>query len=227
MSYDAHDQRHRLLYPELFDGLRPTTYPLTREFVRRAWRQDDVDERWLRVHVHKAAPTDVRPTWLYVTCGLSDPELGPAAGPKAAIAAPSGLGCEFRIETTEDADWPVVRLLEVAALQLLITAGRFGADARPLDDEGVLPLHAPITRASDSALHWLLVGPPGRPPYAFQLPSGYVLFLSLLGITAEEAQFSEQFGAGLLVGLLERNGWLPLVDPARRSVVNARRPPAA
>jgi hypothetical protein len=51
-----------------------------------------------------------------------------------------------------------------------------------------------------------------------------VLFLSLLGVTAEEARFVEQFGADSLLVLLERNGWFPLVDPARRSVVTARRP---
>jgi len=220
---DVHAQRHHVLYPEFFAGFESGAYPLTRELFTKVWRQKEVDPRWLRVHVHKAAPSSVRPTWLYVTCGLSDPDPTATAPPEEGL---SGLGCEFKLETSEDTAWPMVRLQEVAALQLLLGAGRFG-DCRLLEDEDLLPLHQPITRDGTSALRWLLVATGGRRPYAFQLPTGLVRFCNLLGITNEEAVLAQQVGAGNLIVLLERNGFFPLVAPERTSVVIRRSPSAS
>lgn len=212
--------RHRLLYPEFFAGFDPAFYPLSRELFTELWRQPDVESAWLDVHVHKAAPSDVRPTWLYVTCGLSDPELATDACRKEGL---SGLGCEFRIETTAEASWPVIRLRETAALQILLSAGRL-KNKKLLDVDDVIPLNTSLSGDRNSALRWLLVAPASRRPYTFQLPSGLVHFRSLLGITDEEAAFSQQFGASNLVVLLERNGWFPLIVPERKSIVTARSP---
>ncbi len=220
---DVHAQRHRVLYPEFFAGLEPGSYPLSRELFTEFWRQNEVDPGWLRVHVLKAAPSAVRPTWLYVTCGLSDPDRTAAALPEEGL---SGLGCEFSLETSEDAAWPIVRLQEVAALQLLLGAGRFG-DSRLLENEDLLPLHGPISRDGTSALRWLLIAPAGRRPDTFQLPTGRVRFGTVLGITTEEAALAQQFGADNLIVLLERNGFFPLVAPERKSVVIRRSPSAS
>lgn len=215
---DVQAQRHHVLYPEFFAGFESGAYPLTSELFTKFWRQTEVDPRWLQVHVHKAAPSPVRPTWLYVTCGLSDPDHTAVTAPQEGS---SGLGCEFKLETSQDTAWPMVRLQQVAALQLLLGAGRFG-DSRLLEDEDLLPLHQPITRDGTSALRWLLVATGGRRPYAFQLPTGSVRFCTLLGITNEEAALAQQFGASNLVELLDRNGFYPLVDPERSSVVISR-----
>ena len=215
---DVHAQRHRVLYPEFFAGLEPEFHPLSREIFAGFWRQKEVEPRWLGVHVHKAAPSAVRPTWLYVTCGLSDPDHT-AVSPSEERC--SGLGCEFTLETADDAVWPIVRLQEVAALQLLLGAGRFG-DSRLLESEDLLPLHSPITRDGTSAVRWLLIAPAGRQPDAFRLPTGLVRFRSLLGITVEEAALVQQFGADNLIVLLKRNGLFPLVVPERSSIVTYR-----
>jgi len=213
-------KRHSLLYPEFFAGLDPVSYSLSPELFTRLWRQTAVDPRWLRVHVHKAAPSAVRTTWLYVTCGLSDPDLTSSTLLEKGL---SGLGAEFTLETPNEAPWAMRRLQEIASLQLVIAAGRFG-EHRLLDDEDLVPLHGPISSPSASALHWLLIAPARRPPYAFELASGMVRFRSLLGITPEEAMFAQQFGSDNLVVLLQRNGFFPLVDAERRSVVTNRPP---
>ena len=174
--------------------------------------QSTIDPRWLHIGVMIAPPTATRTSWLYVSSGLSNP--WDANSP--AIA--SGLGREFIIEAPTRADWPIVRLQHVIAFELLLDAGRYAAH-QPLGRFDRLPLRGPITSEHDSRLQYLFVTPGFRSKHIIQLESGQVELLTLVGITAEEAEFAREHGGELLLATLRRFGASPVTDPSRQSVV--------
>lgn len=207
--------REEVVYPRLFGPLMPSIAPLSAELFRDMFRQESVDPRWLHVGVMTAPPSGQRASWLYVTSGLSNPWEDD--GPRSP-GEPSGLGREFVLETTEPADWAIVRLQHVAAFELLLAAGRYPGH-EPLGVHDRLPLRGPITLGGDSALRWLLVATGAG--YASRIPmeSGAVDLLTLVGITDDEAAFGREQGGDELVARLRAGGSFPVSDPRRASVL--------
>ena len=80
-----------------------------------------------------------------------------------------------------------------------------------------IPLGTPID-SEQSLLTWCMVAPPIGYPGNFQLASGKVDFLHLVGIAEVEAHFAREKGQEELLRRLAPIGY-PLTNPARSSVV--------
>jgi hypothetical protein len=206
--------REETLYREFFGNMEPHIAPLPVELFRETFGRADVDPRWLHVGVMRAAPSMHRSSWLYATSGLSNPWNG-APGDGAAV---SGLGCEIVFETTESADWPIARVQQIAAFQLLLGAGAY--PGRPLLAVGDrIPLRGSLTPLTSSAIQHFLVARPTGYPASFRLESGEVELLTLLGVTDSEVVYAREHGNDALLELLRRAGAFPITEPERAPVV--------
>jgi len=126
---------------------------------------------------------------------------------------------EFLLETPHQAQWAILRLQHVIAFQILIACGRF-PERELLDLHDRIPLRGPVS-FDPSVLTWLLVGPPDGYQASFNLPTGSVDFMAVVGVTEDEAAHARSVGGGPLVDLLRTHARYPLTDPARRSVLGA------
>jgi len=100
------ENREEVLYPGLFGARREGIYTIPWERLKAGQL---TDPRWNTCGVFKFFPTDTRQSWLYVTSGLSNAWFDETPSPDAT----SGFGCEFVLETPEDAVWPIQRLHQV------------------------------------------------------------------------------------------------------------------
>jgi len=212
---DAWAQREEQLYPRVFGPLRPQIWPLSHEVFRGTFSQESVDPRWLTYGVLVSEPNKSRPSWLYVSSGLSNAWEDDAPMP----AGPSGLGMEFVLETTEEAEWPILRLHHLIAFQILIACGRYPGRTL-VDVHDRIPLGGPI-RPPASELTWLVVAPPVGYESRFQLPTGHVDLRSIVGISEAEASYARTDGPESLLALLAKGGAYPVTDPARGSLATA------
>ena len=178
------------------------------------FKQESFDPRWLHYGVFEFAPTPTRHSWLYVTSGMSND--WEADGPDP--TTPSGLGCEFVFETTEQSEWAIMRLLHVMVFQILLCHGRYPG-SEPLRDFDRIPLRGPI-RSSQSVLTRLMVAPPLQFPREAQLESGAFDFFQLVGISESEAAFARSHDGPALLELLIARGYFPVTDPDRKEVTN-------
>jgi Suppressor of fused protein (SUFU) len=170
---------------------------------------------WLHHGVFACPPHGERTGWLYVTSGLSNPWN--LAAPGRDPSGHSGLGFELCLLAPACADWAVQLLHNLMAWQLLVGAGAM--PGQPLDRGQRVPLGGPLTGSAGCALTWLLVEPGDEISAPFELASGKVELLLLVGATETEVEFARGRGQPALVELLrERAGW-PLTDPARASMV--------
>lgn len=208
--------RETKVYPALFGPGVRGIFHLTPELFARQFRQAEFDPRWLHHGVFEFAPTADRPCWLYVTSGPSDPS---ADDPETDDAdAMSGAGAEFLFATTTPGDWAIRVLSAILAFDLLSSAGRL-PDAEPLVIGDTIPLGAPIDVGAGSEIRALLVAAPAEFPSGFDLPSGRVDFLTLVGVTIPEARMAGDHGPEALVMRLTDCGFFPITDPARESTV--------
>ena len=104
------------------------------------------------------------------------------------------------------------------AFQILLAHDRYpGRDL--LDFYDRIPLRGPITPAP-SALTHIMVAPPWGYDSSFELQSGNVDLLALVGITEAEAQFARDNSGKLLLDRLSKNSEYPVTDPTRRCTVS-------
>ncbi|HKW48356.1 MAG TPA: suppressor of fused domain protein [Gemmatimonadaceae bacterium] len=206
-------QREETVYPALFGALEPSIAPLDAALFRDMFRQEAIDPRWLHVGVLIAPPTAARASWIYMSSGLSNP--WESDEPEEL----SGLGCELILEAPTRADWPVLRLQHAIAFEILLAAGRYPGRER-LGRYDRLPLRSPITFTGDSLLRFLLIAPTSSPASFFQLESGQVELMTLVGITEDEAEFARTHGGDMLVEQLQRDGAFPVTLPERHSVLS-------
>ena len=178
----------------------------------------DPDPRFLSHGVFEFAPTDTRPHWLYASAGMSNPW-----GDNPDTADPngySGLGFEFTMHTNAQARWPIQVLHYLMAVQLLVASG--DVQGHLLEHNDRVPLGGSLWKKDGLITHLLVAEPPlppiGYPP-AFQLATGKVDLMLILGITAKETDFAKTQGAPPLINLLKHHGLFPLTDPERPSVL--------
>lgn len=208
------EHREEVLYPSLFGSSRRGIFPIQAAMLTDMFKQESFDPRWLHCGVFEFAPTPSRDSWLYVTSGMSNDWEAASPDP----TTPSGLGCEFVFETTQQAEWAILRLLHVMTFQILLCHGCYPG-SEPLRDFDRIPLRGPI-RAGQSLLTRLMVAPPSRFLREAQLDSGSFDFYQLVGISEAEAAFARAHDGPALLALLVAHGCFPVTDPDRKEVTN-------
>ena len=206
-------EREEQIYPRMFGPLESSIYPLDAELFR-AMGAVAIDPRWLHVGVMVAPPTATRPTWAYLSSGLSNPW---SHGPRPP-SEPSGFGAEFVLEVPTSAPWVIHRLQHLLAFALLASVGQLGAK-EPLGLFDRLPLRGPIEPGTASRLTWLVIVPGPEARAGFTLASGHVDLWTVLGVTEEEAAWARAHGGPELVDLLTRASAFPVTDPSREGVL--------
>jgi hypothetical protein len=209
------EYRETVLYPSLFGASSRGIFPIQAEMLTGMFKQESFDPRWLHYGVHEFAPAPARDSWLYVTSGMSNDWEADRPEP----TTPSGLGCEFVLETTQQSEWAILRLLHLMTFQILLCHGRYPGRG-PLSDFDRIPLRGPI-RQDHSVLTYLMVAPPSRFPRTNQLESGSFDFYQIVGISEAEAVYARSHGGPALLELLVAHGGYPVTDPGRKEVTNA------
>src|SRR5262245_24247998 len=110
------EHREEVLYPSLFGEAHSGIYPVQAEMITGMFQQESFDPRWLHYGVIEFAPTQSRPSWLYVTSGMSNEWEAERPDPSER----SGIGCEFVLETPQQSQWAIIRLLYLTVFQILI-----------------------------------------------------------------------------------------------------------
>jgi len=204
------------VFPALFGPVSRGIFPLSAAVFTQTFKQQSVDPRWLHCGVFEFAPTETRSSWLYATSGLSNPsEQDPSEFGESKL---SGFGSELVLEAGLQADWAVRALSQLLAYDILLAHGRFG-EFEPLHYGARVPLGGSINGGSDSEVCFVAIARPTHFEAAFQLDSGRVDLLQVVGITGSERDWAKQHGTEDLVTLLAEQGAFPVTDPSRRSVV--------
>lgn len=207
------EDREECVFPRLFGPEPRGIFTLSPLIFLETFKQPSFDPRWIHYGVVEFRPTTIRSSWLYVTSGMSNAweDDEPDAD------GPSGFGCEFVFETTEQGEWAILRLQHLMAFQILLENGCYpGRD--PLTPYDRIPLRASIT-PEPSDLRWLILAPPVSFASRFELASGWVELYQAFGATEEEATYAREHGGDKLVEILTRVGGFPVTDPRRKSAV--------
>jgi len=206
--------REEEIYPALFGAEFRGIFPLDQERFTTTFRQADVDPRWLFHGVFEFAPTSLRPSWLYVTSGYSNPWEAEAEGSDP--EPESGSGVEFVFAVSQQGDWAIRVLQNMLAYQLLLEAGRFpGRTGLSLYDR--IPLGGSLTGEPDCCLTNLVCVEAEGIPEGFSLPSGEVIFAGFTAIADPELQYAKANGSEALISALRTAHCHPITDPYRKS----------
>jgi len=208
--------REETLYPALFGSTRRGIFTLDQAFFAQVFGEERVDPRWLFLGVFEFAPTAQRPSWLYVTSGMSNPWETEARDYR--LDETSWLGVEFVLETPVQADWPIHALRRLMAYHLLLCHGRLG-DNPPLAAGHRVPAGGTVDGSKDSALTVFAFVQPEHYPAQAALASGKFDFLHVVGITEGERELAWQSSTAELVARLAGHGAFPVTDPRRRDLV--------
>lgn len=200
------EEREERIYPAMFGAMRGI-FPIPASRFQRF--EVTPDPRWLTIGAFECAPTEDRVSWLYVTSGLSNPWDG-----ENNPAEPCGYGCEFLIETTLRAEWPIRLLHHLASIQLLTMSARIPGE--PFGRGHRIALHGSIDEGS-SALHHVVLA---EPPFGstLQQASGTAAWMLCVGISDEEKGFARENGNEELLARLRRAGAFPVTNPERPSL---------
>jgi hypothetical protein len=133
-----------------------------------------------------------------------------APGEEIEAGRPSGIGYEMVIHTTEEAQWPVLRLLDMMAYNLVCMRA-FAMGHR-------YPVEGTLDGSADTKLNgFVFVTDPTRPSH-FELESGKVQLLTLVGATKNEMAFSRSNGMDRLMAKLVAAGSGYITDTNREQV---------
>ena len=199
------EEREEVVYKKIFHDLGPGIYPLTNEVFGRLGAES-IDPRWLHYGVFKCSPTADRPAWAYVTSGMSNPWEDDSQREF------SGLGTEFVMETEEEAVWAIEVLQTLSAYNILLSVGKMG-DFPPLDYGHRVPL-----KLSESISTMLFTSPKSFPD-SFNIKSGRVDLIQVVGITPSELQFAKTNSSDDLRSLYIKSKGNLITSKNRESVV--------
>jgi hypothetical protein len=209
------EQREAVVYPELFGRASRGIFPLSFDLFAEVFGQSEVDPRWLHHGVFEFAPSPQRATWLYATSGTSNPwEQEPCEYQPNQF---SGIGTELVLEVPAQSEWAISCVQKLLAYNILLAHGRFG-EAEPLDYGSRVPLGGPINGDPGSCIRFIVVAKPRNFPASFQLASGRVDLLQLVGVSESERELAKAEGNDALIDLLVQRARFPLTDPERRPV---------
>jgi hypothetical protein len=211
---DCWADRDEVEYPKLFGAISEEVFTLGETGALQAWLEselaqvEELDPNWDPIGVRVAPPSEQFPYWSYVTSGLSNPFTVPP-GAELAEDAKSGIGYEMVIHSPEEAKWPVLRLLDMMAYNLVCLRA-FAMGHR-------YPVEGTLTGGETKLGGFLFVRDPSRPA-EFTLPSGKVQLLTLVGVTRNEMAFSRSNGPDKLLGRLVEAGTGYITHPDRDEV---------
>ncbi|MBJ6760469.1 suppressor of fused domain protein [Myxococcaceae bacterium JPH2] len=199
---DCWADRDEVEYPKMFGAIQENVFTLEQTGALEAWMESELaevkelDPNWAPMGVRVAPPSPEYPYWTYVTSGLSNP-FTVAPGEEFPDDAPSGLGYEMVIHTPEEARWPVLRLLDMMAYNLVCLRAFALGHRYPV--EGTLD-------GGESKLGGFVFVHDAERPSHFQLPSGKVELLTLVGVTRNEMAFARSNGMNKLLEKLAAAG---------------------
>jgi hypothetical protein len=206
------NDREERVYRNAFGDLGGGVFPATAAHFQRL-KQTARHPGWLHHGVFACPPNGSRTHWCYVTSGLSNPWNLEA--PMRDPSGHSGTGFELMLCTKERADWAVPVLHHLMAWQLLVATG--AVSGQPLAPAQRVPLGGSVDGSKNGAITWALVEAPSHLEPTFELPSGKVEWLLLVGATEKEIEFARATDQKVLVARLQADGIWPLTDVARAS----------
>ena len=198
-------EREETIYKDIFGESENHIYPLSFEIFRISFGHEEIDPRWLNYGVIKYPPTSKRKTWAYVSSGMSNP------WETDNVQEYSGLGIEFILESNTDDDWGILAVQNVMAFNILLSAGRYG-EKPPLDYGQRIPF------SIIPNLSHIVLAQPIHFPSRFNLVSGKVDLLQLVGITQDEFQYAKDHSSQLLIDRLTLTLKSFIVNPLRSSL---------
>ena len=205
---DREDRAYREQFRALGDGVFPAT---AAHYARL--KQTPRHPGWLHHGVFACPPSGLREHHCYVTSGLSNPWNLDAPGRDP--SGYSGLGFELMVCTKARADWAISVLHHLMAWQLLVATG--AVQGQPLGPGQRIPLGGSIDGTKEGLLTWALCEAPTHCAPEFELPSGKVEWLLLVGATEKEVAFARSTDQKVLVARLQEDGVWPVTDGARPS----------
>ncbi len=205
---EREDRHYRQRFGDLGQGVFPAgDTPYAR------MKRPPAHDGWRHHGVFACPPHGDRRHWTYVTSGLSNPWNLTATGRDP--SGWSGLGFELCLHLPDRADTAVQVLHNLMAWQLLVSTG--AVTGQPLDAGQRVPLGGSLDGTPGGPFSWVVVEREGDGP-AFDLPSGNVDLLMLVGVTeAEVAWARTRQHADLVAALRAQPGW-PVTDAARPRV---------
>jgi hypothetical protein len=151
--------------------------------------------------VFEIAPTEHKKYWTYITSGLSNPV-------DSMVREISGFGFELILRTSERSVWAVNQLFNLMGY-VLETKRTFAKGHR-------MPLNAPLNSSdSQCVLKTLLFWPPHDISSEFQLKSGKVQLLEVIGITDAEYLFAKTHSSQDLYNQLQKLPSFPITQLRR------------
>ena len=209
--------REDRIYRAFFGDTGPGIYNIPVDTFK-SLGQPDPDPRYLTHGVLECPPTATRPHWLYVSSGMSNPW---GENPDTVNSDNySGLGFEFTLHTKSQARWPIQVLHYLMAVQLLVASGQVQGHLLERNDR--IPLGGALWKKDGKITHLLVAEPPAPPegyPPRFELASGKVDLMLIIGISLRETEFAKTQGPEPLINLLRHQNVFSLTDPERTDVL--------
>lgn len=210
---NAWEEREEVIYKQLFQDIGQGIYPLDFDIFAKNFNQESCDPRWLHYGVFKSPPHKNRPTWLYVSSGMSNP--WESDEPEEY----SGFGTEFILETNEEADWAIDIVRNLVAYNILL-AHRLMGDFPMLDRGHRVPFSILPASGEAPIITHLMIVEPDHYQKSFTLCSGRVNFLHIIGITTEELKLAQANSSDELLAMLKTNGIYPTTDRNRECTMS-------
>lgn len=203
---DSRTQREDDIYKSLFSDMGEGIHPLDADLFTQQFNCEHVDPTWLHYGVFKCPPSGDRKTWLYVSSGMSNPV------DDSLTHEYSGMGTEFILETYQECNWAIKVLQSLVAYNILLSIEHFGEqDLVNYGDRLPFKLSTDLTN--------LVILHPQNYPSRFELKSGKVDFLQVVGITKEELAFAQKNGSNELAKLLQCSQKSYVTDCERMSLI--------
>lgn len=202
------EEREEKVYRDIFGDIGKGIYPLTAEFFSSKFNVTDIDPRWLHYGVFISPPSETRDTWVYISSGMSNPW---ESDQKEQY---SGLGVEFILESKSESKMALTAVLSLVAFNILLSVGRFG-------ESPVLDYRHRIPMTMEPNISHVVIAEPNSFQASFELMSGKVDILQIVGVTPKEYSFAKEHGSNEVLAVLVKNGVGYTVNPMRECTVHA------
>lgn len=214
---DIWRDREEQVYQKFFGPLPPTVLPLKAEALRGILGPTaTLDNTWLHHAVIEFGPNEKHSDWLYVTSAFSQPwKIEDPDGLDR--NSYSGTGFEMVLRTPARAGWAVDVLHRLSAYQLGVSNELMRGKLFSYHDW--MPLNGPISpQHPTTSVRGMLITRPRDFPDRFELRSGQVDLLQIVGITGPELAYGLNLGLPRLERFLYEQGAAPTTDPTRASI---------